>query len=116
MALILNITRWPALLVFAAAGVSAIAFAFLTVNLFTQAMANIAFIERHGLLALSEGALLQSAQLAGWGLLALAALLAFRACEVELVFRYFLWAGRVDDGPEGRRALRFRRAKHERRR
>jgi hypothetical protein len=106
---LLNITRWPSPLIFLAAGLSALALAFLTVNLFTQAMANIAFIERHGREALAEGALVQSAQLAGWGALALVALLVFRACEVELVFRYFLWAGRVGEGMEGRRALRFRR-------
>jgi hypothetical protein len=41
---LLDVTRWPLVLLLAAAGLSAVAFAFVTVNLFTEAMANIAFV------------------------------------------------------------------------
>lgn len=84
-------------LILSAAGLAAVAFAFVTVNLFAQAMANLRFIERHGWEALRSGALVQLAELAGWGLLALLAYLLFKLCEVELVTRYFRWAR---GGPE----------------
>lgn len=106
---IFNLARWPGLLVFAMAGLSAVVFAFVTVNLFSQAMANFSFIERHGWLAIQEGALLQLAHLTFWGVLALIFYLLFKACEVELVFRYFHWARSLEDGVEGKRQMRFRR-------
>lgn len=105
----LNVTRWPALAVIVLAGLSAVAFAFISVNLFALAMANLGFIQRHGAVALREGALVQLLQLAGTGVLALTCYLAFKICEAELVFRYFRWAGRVEAGMTGRRQLRFRR-------
>lgn len=108
-----NISRWPGLLVFAMAGLAAVVFAFVTVNLFAKAMANLAFIERHGWLAIQEGALLQLGELTFWGCLALLSYLLFKACEVELVFRYFHWARRLEDGVEGKRQMRFRRKERE---
>lgn len=104
-----NLARWPVVLVFALGGGAAVAFAFVTVNLFSETMASLAFVERHGWLALREGALVQLAILSAWGALALMLYLLFKACEVELVFRYFQWARDLDDGMEGRRSLRFRR-------
>ena len=109
----LNITRWPGLLVFVLAGLSAVALTFASVNLLSQTMANFAFIQRHGLVAIREGALLQLAQLSFWGAIALVAYLVFKACEVELMFRYFQWAGRVKAGDEGRRKIRLRRNREE---
>lgn len=106
---VFDVTRWPGLLVFALAGLSAAGLAFVTVNLFSQAMANVAFIEEFGLVALREGALLQLGQLTLWGCLSLLLYLTFKACEVELVFRYFNWVGRVSNDKKGRKALRFRR-------
>lgn len=105
----LNLTRWPWLAVLALAGGSAVGLAFLSVNLFARAMANVDFIQRHGWVAVEEGALIQMAGLLGWGLAALFAYLVFKACEVELVFRYFQWARDLDAGMEGRRQMRFRR-------
>ena len=95
---VFDLGRWPAILVFALAGATAVAFAFVTVNLFAQAMANVDFIRRHGLMAIEEGALVQLGGLVGWGLLALVTFLAFKACEVELLFRYHAWAERRRDG------------------
>ena len=85
------------------------ALAFLSVNLFARAMANFDFIQRHGWVAVESGALVQLAGLIGWGLMALLAYLIFKACEVELVFRYFHWARDLEGGVEGRRQMRFRR-------
>lgn len=107
--ILINLTRWPALAVIGLAGLSAVALAFISVNLFAIAMANLDFIQRHGLVALREGALVQLLQLTGTGLVALTCYLVFKICEAELVFRYFRWAGRVEAGMTGRRQLRFRR-------
>ena len=105
----INLTRWPWAAVLALAGASAVALAFLSVNLFSRAMANLDFIQRHGWVAVQEGALLQLAGLVVWGLCALGVYLVFKACEVELVFRYFQKARDLDEGVEGRRQMRFRR-------
>ena len=104
MALV-NLTRWPGLLLFALAGLSAMAFAFVTLNLFSQAMASFDFIERHGTEALRAGAFVQLLELGFWGAVALFAYLLFKACEVELIFRYFQWSRGLED----RRQMRFRR-------
>ena len=80
---------------------------------FYQPSSSSNFIAEHGQLALREGALVQLAELAFWGLLALLTYLAFKICEVELVFRYFRRAGRVTGGMSGRRQLRFRRDERE---
>ena len=109
----LNLTRWPGLLVFALAGLAAVGLAFVSVNLFAEAMANIDFIQRHGRTALQTGALVQMAELILWGSLALVQYLIFKLCEVELVFRYFRWAGRVGSGSAGRSAVRLRRNREE---
>ena len=106
---LLNLVGWPAILVFALGGGAAVGFAFVTVNLFAETMASVDFVERHGLMALREGALVQLTELAAWGALALVLYLVFKACEVELVFRYFQWARNLDGGMPGRRHLRFRR-------
>jgi hypothetical protein len=91
---VFDLGRWPAILVFALAGATRS----ILCNLFAQAMANVDFIRRHGLMAIEEGALVQLGGLVGWGLLALVTFLAFKACEVELLFRYHAWAERRRDG------------------
>jgi hypothetical protein len=106
---LLDVTRWPLPLLLAGAGLSAVGLAFVTVNLFAHAMANLAFLGRHGQIAVEEGALVQLAWLAAWGLVALALYLIFKICEAEIVFRYFKRVRRVDEGMAGRRQLRFRR-------
>ena len=103
------LTRWPLAALLALAGLAAVALAFLTVNLFGRAMANLSFLQRHGVVAVEEGALIQLAGLVVWGLAALIAYLLFKACEVEIIFRYFHWARNLDDGDAGRRQMRFRR-------
>jgi hypothetical protein len=97
-----DLGRWPGSLVFALAGVTAVVFAFVTVNLFTHAMANLDFIQRHGLVAIREGALVQLGLLTLWGVLALISFLVFKACEVELLYRYHDWTSRRRAAPEDR--------------
>ena len=94
---ILNITLWPAVLVFFAAGVAAVLSAFATINLFGEAMANIAFLAGFGLEAVRLGALWQMFSLTIWGAAALAGFLVFKICEIELVQRYRTWA--APNGP-----------------
>ena len=89
---ILNLSRWPTVLVFLLAGVDATVFAFVTVNLFSEAMANLHFVTKFGSEAVRHGALVQAAQLGLWGGLALACWLLFKICESELVGRYFRWS------------------------
>lgn len=94
MKYLFNVTRWPGLLVFATAGAMTVSFAFITVNLFSTAMANLSFIQRHGWMAVAQGALWQLAGLIFWGFLALLSYVIFKICETELVIRYRHWADR----------------------
>lgn len=88
---ILDLTRWPAILVFIAAGFCAAALAFVSFNLFHVAMANAAFLARYGWLAVMEGALWQLATLVLTGAFALLCYFGFKLCENELVQRYRVW-------------------------
>ena len=95
----LDITRWPALLVFLLAGVAAVLSAFGTVNLFEQTMANIRFLTDYGLEAVELGALWQLLDLTLWGVMVLACFLCFKICETELVYRYRAWTRpKADEG------------------
>lgn len=87
----LDLKRWPTILVFLLAGGVATGFAFVTVNLFTYAMANVGFIKKHGIDAIRHGALWQVAELTMWGALALFYWVTFKICEHVLVARYFSW-------------------------
>ena len=87
-----NLTRWPAVCVFVLAGTVAVIFAFVTVNLFSQAMASVAFLQTHGKDAIANGALWQVFELLASGSLALLLWLIFKGCEHVLVDRYLAWA------------------------
>ncbi|ASP18743.1 hypothetical protein ANTHELSMS3_00017 [Antarctobacter heliothermus] len=91
---LLNITRWPTILIFIFAGIAAATFAFVTVNLFSQAMASLDFLKAFGWEAIRHGALRQVVELAVWGALSLACWLSFKACEHVLEDRYLEWARR----------------------
>ena len=91
---VFNITRWPVFWVFCLAGGAASVFAFVTVNLFSHAMANLRFIQDFGLMAVQHGALVQLAELVIWGALSLLCWLVFKTCENVLVSRYIAWANR----------------------
>ncbi|MGP6087429.1 hypothetical protein [Antarctobacter jejuensis] len=92
-----NLTRWPTLAVFLLAGCTAAVFAFVTVNLFSQAMASLAFIRKFGWEAIRNGALWQVGELAFWGAMSLSCWLVFKICEHLLADRYLTWARRPKD-------------------
>ena len=86
-----NLTRWPSALLFILAGSTTVLFAFVTVNLFSQAMASAKFLREFGTEAIRHGALAQVIELVLWGGLALFCWLTFKVCEHELVERYLRW-------------------------
>ena len=96
---LINLTCWPAVLVFLLAGCAAVCFAFVSVNLFTQAMANWRFLREFGWTAVEFGALWQVGQLLVWGSAALSCWLVFKICEQELEDRYLTWARKARDAP-----------------
>jgi hypothetical protein len=98
-----NVTRWPSILVFLIAGAAAALFAFVTVNLFSQAMASLAFLREFGPEAVRHGALWQVGELTLWGVVSLSCWLAFKVCEGELVGQYQRWARRSREGETERR-------------
>ncbi|MEM8980688.1 MAG: hypothetical protein AAGD04_14465 [Pseudomonadota bacterium] len=97
MTKLINITRWPSIGVFILAGVVGVVFAFVTVNLFTQAMANVEFLQRAGFEALRHGALWQVLELVIYGAIALLCWVIFKICEQVLEDRYLAWA-QEDEG------------------
>ena len=91
---VLNVTRWPLVLVILGAAGAAIVLAFSSFNLFMFAMANFAFLEREGWEAIRHGALWQLGELGVSGAMALASWLGFKLFEGELIGRYRKWADR----------------------
>lgn len=100
----LDLGRWPAVAVFALAGLMAVLFAFASVNLFAQAMANVDFVKGFGWQAIRHGALWQVGELILWGGGSLACWLVFKLCEADLVARYQAWSTR--DRPDTRNTER----------
>ncbi|MGJ8584671.1 MAG: hypothetical protein ACSHXD_11290 [Marinosulfonomonas sp.] len=89
-----NLTRWPSILIFLLAGAATVIFAFVTVNLFSYAMANVGFLRKAGFDAIRHGALIQVVELMFWGGIALVCWVVFKICEHILVERYLSWAAR----------------------
>lgn len=89
-----DLTKWPTVFIFLLAGLVAACFAFVTANLFTEAMANTDFIRKFGLEAIRHGALIQIFELAAWGAMALLLWLVFKICEQILRDRYMIWTSR----------------------
>jgi hypothetical protein len=65
--------------------ISALTFGFLTINIFRLLAANWEFIVRYGLVALREGALWQTLELALIGIVSMLFFLLFRFCEDILI-------------------------------
>ena len=89
-----DITRYPGLFIFVLAGVSLAVVACATYNLLNLSMANLAFLRKHGLVALTSGGLVQFVQIVLSGIVALAFFLLYKICESELILRYRRWIGR----------------------
>ena len=83
----LSPSSWHTLFVFLMLGVFGGLFAWFSFNLIQPLMANFRFISQHGWLALQVGGLRQAVTLISSGYLAIAAYIAFRVCEVEIVAR-----------------------------
>ena len=93
---LLNIRLYHWIVVFTLAGVFAAVFAFATFNLFHYSMANLSFLKRHGLVAIQEGALIQTIEIVIGGAFALASFFGFKLCEVELIARFRAWSNPSD--------------------
>ena len=93
---LLDIRRYHWIAVFGLAGVFAAVFAFATFNLFHYSMANLSFLKRHGLIAIQEGALLQTVEILNGGAFALFSYFGFKLCEGELIARFRLWSRSTD--------------------
>jgi len=93
MVRLLRISRLHWLVVFVLAGIFAAAFAFSTYNLFHLSMANPDFLKKYGLIAIQEGALGQTIEIAISVAVALFFFLSFKIYEHELVTRCFDWSG-----------------------
>lgn len=77
--------------VFLLAGVFAALFAWNSYSLFQTAMANVNFLRAYGWMAVMDGGLWQALMLVLFGYLSLAFYIGFKACEVELVYRWRRW-------------------------
>lgn len=90
----LRLRRYPAILILLIAGILTIIFAYATLNLFQTSMANIRFLREFGWTAVTEGGLIQLAQISLNGAIAMLSYMGFKICESELVQRYQRWQNR----------------------
>ena len=88
-----DIERYHWLIVFVLAGLFAAGFAFSTYNLFHLTMANLSFLQSYGLVAIQNGALTQTFEIAVGGGFSLVCYLGFKLCECELIARFREWTG-----------------------
>jgi hypothetical protein len=84
--LLLSSYHW--LVLFAALALTAGALAWMSFGLINLAMANVGFLQRHGLMAIREGGLWQAAEIGARALLVLVIYFAFKAIETELIHRW----------------------------
>ena len=86
-----KLSHRSALTVFLLAGALAALFAWSSYNLFQTAMANVNLLRSYGWMAVKDGGAVQFLTLVLNGYLSLALFIAFKACEVELVYRWRRW-------------------------
>jgi hypothetical protein len=84
----LKLSTYNAFVLFLAMGVSAALFAWNSANLIHLAMENFRFIREFRGMAIMDGGLLQLREITACGYLALIFFLVFKACEIELVYRW----------------------------
>ena len=87
----LQLSNYHAIVVFLLAGVFIGLFTWNSYNLAGLAIANLRFLREFGAVALMEGGLRQFAEIVFSGYLSLAFFLGFKACEVDLVYRWRNW-------------------------
>ena len=88
---LLKLSAYHAVFVFLLAGAFAALFAWNSYSLFQTAMANVNFLRTYGWMAVMDGGVTQLITLVLYGYLSLAFFIAFKACEVELVYRWRSW-------------------------
>ena len=88
---LLKLTAYHAVLVFFLAGAFAALFAWSSFNLFQTGMANVNLLRTYGWMAIMDGGAVQLLTLVLNGYLSLAFFIGFKACEVELVYRWRRW-------------------------
>lgn len=89
----LQLSNHHAMTIFLLMGLCGVLFAWTTFNLFHLAMENLRFLREAGWMAVMEGGLRQLLEIVGSGLLSLVFYIGFKACEVELVYRWRNWRG-----------------------
>jgi hypothetical protein len=91
-----SLSRRHPVTLFLLAGAFAALFAWNSYNLFQMAMANVAFLRMYGWMAIMDGGIRQLLMLVAYGYLSLAFYMGFKACEVELVYRWRRWQNGKD--------------------
>ncbi len=86
-----SLSKYHAAFIFLLAGAFAALFAWSSFNLFQTGMANVSLLRRYGWMAIMDGGAIQLLTLVIYGYLSLAFFIAFKACEVELVYRWRSW-------------------------
>lgn len=94
MTSLLNLRRYPVVLILAVAGLVAVIFALLSVDLVRLAVANLDYLRRTGIAGIVDGGFLQAIGLASRGTGVLLCYFTFRLCEMELSRRYRDWTER----------------------
>lgn len=89
-----DISLYPALFVFALSGVALAVVAYASFNLVDMSMANLSFLRRHGLVAVTSGGLVQFLEIGLTATVALTFFLVYKICESELILRYRRWLKR----------------------
>lgn len=90
----LNLRRYPLVLVFLAAGSLAIILALLSVDLVRMTVANLDYLRRTGVMGIMDGGLRQLVELALKGSAGLLCYFGFKLCEAEVTRRYRNWLDR----------------------
>jgi putative effector of murein hydrolase LrgA (UPF0299 family) len=80
--------RWPIAALLLGLGVSAVLFAWITLNLVDVALANVRLIRQYGVMALLDGGLRQLLEILLQACISLCLFLIFKGCETEIVQRW----------------------------
>jgi hypothetical protein len=88
MARWLRLDRYHWLFLFFAMGALAVALAWMSFGLINVAMANAAFLGRHGLMAVKEGGLVQLIEIGLRAFVVLVTYFGFKGIETELIHRW----------------------------
>lgn len=89
----LMLQHWHIAWLFAGLSVSAVLFAWTTVNLYQMASSNFRLITDYGFMGLVDGGLLQFLEICWHALVSLLMFLLFKGCETEIVHRWRKWGG-----------------------